>query len=114
MPPSVREYFLTVGETDDALDEDLFGFRPLAEVKPVHEFLMHPDITYPDRFSYPACYVFADYCLHCWEYAVKLTADSSQPAPVFRVTGSDKPGEQMAASFLEFMGLCAKNADFII
>lgn len=105
LPPSVRLYFETVNGTgDDMVGELLYRFWPLCELKPVEEELSGVDgFTYSDRFSYPQCFVFADHCMNCWLYAVKLTSDPNQPAPVFRVTASDPPGEQMASSFSEFM-----------
>ncbi len=97
---------MTVDGTGDEMDEDLYRFWPLAEVKPVHEQLADTEhFSYPDRFAYPDCFVFADHCIDCWDYAIKLTDDPTQPGPVFRVTGNDPPGEQMASSFREFMGL---------
>lgn len=101
LPKAVREYFLFVDGTGGNMDEWHFCFWPLSDVKPVYEQL--DGDHYPDRYAYPDCYVFADYCVDCWDYAFRLTRDSSQPAPVFRVTGGDTPGEMMAESFLEFM-----------
>ena len=104
LPFDVREYFMVADGTGDEMDSDLYRFWPLAEVKPVHEELADTEhFSYPDRFAYPDCFVFADHCISCWDYAVKLTDDPKQPAPVFRVTGSDPPGEQMASTFRDFM-----------
>jgi hypothetical protein len=114
LPPDVREYFSVADGTGDDMDEGLYRFWPLAEVQPVHDVLVSERFTYSDRYSYPDCFAFADHCIDCWEYAVRLTKDSSQPAPVFRVTGGDPPGEQMATSFREFMELYADNPDNII
>lgn len=115
LPPAVRDYFMSVDGTGDQMDDGLYRFWPLSEVKPVHEQLAPTDrFTYSDRFSYPDCFVFADHCINCWDYAVKLTKDPTQSAPVFRVTASDPPGEKMAESFLEFMSSYASNPDSII
>jgi hypothetical protein len=86
------------------------------EVKPVHEELADTEwgFSYPDRFAYPDCFAFADHCINCWDYAVKLTRDPLQPAPVFRVTASDPPGEMLAASFRDFMASYADNPDSIL
>lgn len=76
----------------------------MSKVKPVEDELSDTTgVIYPDLFSYLQCFVFADYLMNCWDYAVKLTSDPNQPAPVFRVTASDTPGDQMAPSFREFM-----------
>lgn len=112
LPDAVREYFLTaggLGQYDP--DADLFCFWRLGEVKPVHEEL---GPNYPDRLEYPGHFVFADYGLWCWAYAVKLTADPTQPDPVRRVTGGAEPGEVVAPSFLEFMTRYANDPDSIL
>lgn len=116
VPPDVLAYFLTVdGSSADDMDDDLFRFWPLAEVVPVHEELdERGGVVYPDRFAYPDCFVFADYLIHSWLYAVKLTADPTQPAPVYRVTGGDHPGEQMSASFGEFVARYAANPSSVM
>lgn len=115
LPTHVREYFATVDGTGEELDDALCRFWPLAEVKPVHEVLAGTDdFHYPDRFAYPDCFVFADHCISCWDYAVKLTGNPSQPAPVFRVTATDPPGEQLAPSFRQFMAQYADDPKKII
>jgi hypothetical protein len=111
MPNEVREYFMTADGTGDDMDEGMYRFWPLAEVKPVHEELRDEN---PDRWAYPDCVVFADHCISCWDYAIRLTSQPDQSAPVFRVTGSDPAGEQMAASFREFMKRYADDPDNII
>ena len=105
VPADLLAYLLTVdGSSDGDMDDDLFRFWPLSEVVPVHEELdERGGVVYSDRFCYPNCFVFADYLVNSWLYAVKLTTDPSQPAPVYRVTASRDPGEQMSASFREFM-----------
>jgi hypothetical protein len=114
LPPDVREYFVAADGTGDNIDQGLYRFWPLAEVRPVQDTLVSKRFIYPDKFSYPDCFSFADHCINCWDYAVRLTKDANQPAPVFRVTGGDPPGEQIAASFREFMEQYAENPDSII
>ncbi len=114
LPSDVREYFIMANGTGNDMDEGFYRFWPLAEVQPVHDLLVSERFTYPDRFSYPDCFVFADHCVGCWSYGVRLTKDPTQSAAVFRVTGSDPPGEQLASSFREFMGRYAENPDSII
>ncbi len=114
LPADVRAYFLATDGTGDEMDVGLYRFWPLAEVKRVQEDLVSDTFEYPDRFAYPDCFAFADHCINCWNYAVKLSDDSTQPAPVFRVTASDQPGEQMSSSFREFMERYAENPDNIL
>src|SRR4051794_35422075 len=90
LPTDVLEYLLIVdGSSDGFMDDDLYRFWPLSEIIPVHEELDERNgVVYPDRFAYPDCFVFADHLISSWLYAVKLTADPHQPAPVYRVTAS--------------------------
>ena len=114
LPTDVRDYFRAADGTGDHMDDGLYRFWPLAEVQPVHDVLVSDRFEYSDRYSYPDCFVFGDHCINCWDYAVRLTNDPMQPAPVFRVTGGEPPGEQMAASFREFMSRYAQNPDDIM
>lgn len=116
LPEAVRDYFRTADGMGDDMDNEMFRFWPIQEVKPVEEVLADTEngMVYPDRYAYPNCFVFADYCIWCWAYAVRLTDDPKQPAPVFRITGDKEPGEQMAASFIEFMSRYAEYPDNII
>ncbi len=114
LPLDVRNYFLAADGTGNEMDEGFYRFWPLSELKPVADLLISEHHTYPDRFAYPDCFVFADHCVSCWWYAVRLTRDASQPAPVFRVTGDTEPGEEMAPSFCDFMERYADNPSHII
>lgn len=116
LPTDFREYLQVVdGSSDWHMDDGLYRFWPLAEIKPVHEELDESKgVVYPDRFAYPDCFVFADHSINCWLYAIKLTKDSAQSAPVFRVMGDKSHGEQMAPSFLEFMNQYANDPDSIL
>ena len=116
MPEAVCDFFRTTDGTGDDMDNDMYRFWPLQEVKLVEDELADTEngTVYDDRYAYPNCFVFADYCIWCWAYAVRLTDDPNQPAPVFRVTADKKPGEQMASSFIEFMSQYAEYPDNII
>jgi hypothetical protein len=116
LPYDFRKYLLLVdGSSDGDMDNGLYRFWPLAEVKPVSEELDESGgVIYSDRFEYPDCFVFADHCINCWLYAVKITKDPAQLAPVFRVTASKTVGEQLAPSFLEFMTKYANDPGSIL
>ncbi len=111
LPNDVRDYFLAVNGTGQEMDPDLYRFWPLIEVNLVQEILT---ATNPGQKAYQDCFVFADHCISCWDYAVRLTSDPRQPAPVFRVTGGMLPGEMMRASFREFMEMYVANPRNII
>jgi len=106
LSPILREYFLTLNGTGEGnFGEEGFAFFSLQEFKPVSEALAPTDpqnIVYEDRHAYPGCFVFSDYLLWCWGYAVKVTADGADGA-VFIVTASSVPGRQVAESFTEFV-----------
>lgn len=79
IPRDVLEYLETVdGSSSDFMDSDCYRFWPLSEIRPVHEVLDDSTgVIYPDRFLYPDCFVFSDYLIDCWLYAVKFTGDPS-------------------------------------
>ena len=115
LPEDVRAYFVAEDGTGQDMDDECFRFWPLAEVRPVEDELDESGgVVYPDRFAYPNCFVFADHLMNSWLYAVRLTTDRTQLAPVFRVTASDQPGEQMAPTFRQFMSQYAERPGSIL
>lgn len=104
LPKDVRAYLLAVNGTGEDTDDYMSRFLSLNEIRPVHEELDDSGgVTYPDRYSYPDCFVFVDICMSESFYAVRLTADSTQAAPVFQVLCTDAPPRMMAATFRKFM-----------
>lgn len=104
LPADVREYFMTANGTGDDMDVECLRFWPLDEVKPVHEELAgYGRVSHAERFSYPDCFVFADFLIHSWLLAVRVTSDPEQPAPVFQIMNNSPPGDLVADSFREFL-----------
>jgi len=103
LPVDVRTYLQTVDGTGrDHLEGGMNSFWPLADIVPVHVALDDRDgFVHSERWSFPDCFVFADHMVESWWYAVKLTADPTQPAPVYVVGKTD--GGQVSNSFAEFM-----------
>ena len=113
LPFDFMEYIQTVNGTGaDYSDDNITSFFSLEEIIPVHDALNDANgVIYPDRFLHPDCYIFSDHFLSSWFYAVKLTSNPEQAAPVYRVTASEAPIEIMAPSFREFMLMYAHNPD---
>jgi hypothetical protein len=108
LPADIRAYFQAVNGTGRAINDDMFRFWQLSEVKRVGDWL---DIG-QDKFS--DCFVFADFCIDCWGYGVCISGDSEESESVFRITGSDPPGEYVAGSFREFMELYIADSDSVL
>jgi hypothetical protein len=101
LPNDLREYFLTVDGMEDELDPGTNRFWPLEMVKPVSHELTE---IHSDRWSYPDCFIFVDHCIWCLAWAVKLSNESlAESLPVFQVTASDSPGQEIAPSFTAFI-----------
>jgi hypothetical protein len=100
LPADLRAHFEAVDGTGWEMESGLFRFWPLGAVKPVPEEL--PEGC-PDRTSYPGCFLFADWGIRCWGYAVRLVPEASRAGPVFRVTGGSPPGGEVAPSFGAFV-----------
>ncbi len=116
LPRDFAEYLKAVdGTTFNESDENVLSFLSLAEIRPVHAFLDESGgVVYPDRFAYPDCFVFADYLISSWLYAVEITSNSASLGPVYRVTASDIPGPLEATSFREFMTRYAHAPESVI
>lgn len=93
LPPSMRDYFTVINGSGEML-YDNFDFWPLQRVKLVSEELDGP-------LDYSHCFLFADYAIWCFGYAIKLTEDPHAEGPVYIVGGHEKI--VVANTFLEFM-----------
>ena len=114
LPIDVREYFLLSDGTGDEMDSYLNRFWPLADLVPVREAWNSANVPFSDNLPANDYFIFADHCISCWDYALKLTDDPMQDGPVIRITGHDTAGEQMASSFRGFMTEYAVNPENII
>ena len=112
LPADLRDYFLTVDGMEDELDPGLNRFWPLAMVKLVSNELK--DIHH-DRWAYPECFIFADHCVWCLAWAVRLgKAPLEVSEPVFQVTGDTVPGRMIAPSFTSFVEVYLQNPDSVL
>lgn len=80
LPEVVRAYFSMLNGSEDGqngpMDDHLLAFWHLTEVRPVAD-------EYPGRFAAATPYfVFADYSISVHAYAVRLSSDAGQAAPV--------------------------------
>lgn len=116
LPPDLLEYLLVVDGTGTEYSDDLVtSFHPIADFKPVHEYVGEPKIPACSvHDAYSDCYVFADHMIDSWLYAVELTADPTQPGRVFRVLDHRVQDIPMAGSFREFMNSYASDPGNIL
>jgi hypothetical protein len=105
LPTDLLEYLLFVDGTGAEFSDDFVtSFHCLADFIPVHDYLNDSrGVVYPGRYAYPHCFVFANHMIDSWLYAVEITTDPMQPAPVFRVMDSEVQSKALAGSFREFM-----------
>jgi hypothetical protein len=83
-------------------DRRLFAFWPLALIKPV--IAEYPAYGNQAR----GCFMFADFMIHSFEYAIDMNAESNQPGSVTLVGG---PAPQVISrSFPEFIELYLRDA----
>jgi hypothetical protein len=97
VPDDLREYFLVInGLAENEWDEEMIEWYPL------HRWKTLPEAEWvPEGLQNPEAYfLFADYCLCGWGYAIYLSANRSNPTPVICV-GAEVP--PMAQSFSELI-----------
>ena len=114
LPQDLVDYFSFVDGMEDTMCADMFHFWKLEELRPVFDVLNGDDHDYPDRDAYPNYFAFADYMINSWDYAVLLTNDRQQRAPVRFVTGMDRPGNVADDSFASFMRRYCKDPNELL
>ena len=112
LPADLRDYFLTVDGMVDELDPGTNRFWPLAMVKLVSDEL---EDIHSDRWEYPECFIFADHCIWCLAWAVRLGKEPLEVSePVFQVTGGAAPRRMIAPSFTSFVEMYLQNPDSVL
>ena len=105
LPQDMRDYFLAVDgmEEVDTMTGNFFFFWPLHAVKTVSEELgpeAQAGIIESNQY-----FLFADYCLWCWGYAIRLTNNPTGDNSVFCTGSSLDNAGVVAGSFTEFVEL---------
>ncbi|ENU30509.1 hypothetical protein F991_01645 [Acinetobacter sp. CIP-A165] len=109
LSPILRAYFLEFnGIADRDLDDNYFTFLSLSEFRLVESILTNSD---SDRLLYPHCFVFSDYLVWCWGYAVQLDQIGSDGV-VYQVGGTLK--RKVADSFTGFLQQYLIDSDEIL
>lgn len=95
LPADLKEYFLTM-DGNGGTSQDMFEFLSLNKLKLVHD-------AWNNSTDFPDCFIFADYCISCWAYAIRLTLHAETNNPVFNLEAKSKT--PIANSFSDFMEL---------
>ena len=98
LPPDMADYFLTIDGMYDS-DNEGFAFWPLHHLKTVPE----ETVAYSNFDDAGSYFVFSDYLIWSWAYAIRLSGDLSQENTVIGI-GWDLP-KRMAKSFSDFVEL---------
>ncbi|RLZ08929.1 SMI1/KNR4 family protein [Acinetobacter sp. 2JN-4] len=98
LSPILRAYFLEFnGIANRDMDDNYFTFLSLAEFRSVESISTNSD---SDKLLYPNCFVFSDYLVWCWGYAVQLDQIGSDGV-VYQVAST--PMRKVADSFTGFL-----------
>jgi SMI1 / KNR4 family (SUKH-1) len=100
LPADVRAFLQAVnGFEEGEWDEEMVEWYPISKWEP----MIGPSYaveTLPDAASY---YVFADYCLNAFLYAIRLGPSVDEQNTVIGWFGGDPPSWRMASSFSELL-----------
>lgn len=110
LPDTLRTLLKFVdGMADGDVDDDLYCFWPISDIKTVGEICktgLGPAKI--DPADYENYFVFADYCISAWDYAIELDSNPNNPGPVYRVF-CEPVKEKIAESFFEFLQMYAED-----
>jgi hypothetical protein len=114
LPEDMKEYFKKINGTNDQYDDGFVQFYSLFEIKKVNEAYSDwqgvPDykkIVYT-LDEYKKYYVFADYMIHTFCYAIYLDSGNTKN-DVLVICGGDY--KRIADSFSEFLDLYIGDSD---
>jgi hypothetical protein len=96
LPPDLREYFLRFNGTDDDGDAKLFCFKPIEKLCSLHP-------GYPALNDAEYYFIFADFMIDSWYYAIYL---GNNPSLQHKVILPDFPNHpEIAPDFSAFLEL---------
>ncbi|EFF83031.1 SMI1/KNR4 family protein [Acinetobacter haemolyticus] len=108
LSPILRNYFLEFNGTGEGnMADDYFSFFSLAQFRLVESI----SNSNSDKILYSNCFVFSDYLVWCWGYAVELDQIGSDGV-VYQVAGT--PKRKVADSFTEFLKLYLIDSEGIL
>jgi len=98
LPKDFRRYLQLANGAEPA--DDLFAFWPIEDIRPVEIELAG---VHPDQDLFPGCFVFCDWGIHAWLYAIQLQGSAERRGNVFvvEVNGTRRP--PIAASFSDWV-----------
>lgn len=109
LPEDLKAYFNSVNVTPEAYDKDMFFFYSFSEFISV-ETKLKPWNGIPDYSNivntlenHAQCFVFADYMIQLFTYAIRLNSNNSSVNEIYIICG-DKH-KVIATSFSGFMKL---------
>lgn len=107
LPADFREYLMLANGTE-LVDDQFLSFSPIQGIQPVAE-------TWGDAGSgqdlYRGCFVFADWAIHCWDYAIQLDDSLPHMGSIFRVEDSRRRSDPIASSFREWVSIYLRDPD---
>jgi cell wall assembly regulator SMI1 len=100
LPADVRTFLQAVnGFEEGEWDEEMVEWYPISRWEPMTAPSYIAE-TLPDAASY---YLFADYCLKGFLYAIRLRPGPNEQSTVIGWTGGDPPSWRVASSFSELL-----------
>ncbi|RSK36312.1 SMI1/KNR4 family protein [Hymenobacter metallilatus] len=116
IPHDLRGYFVAVNGTDRLPDNEFYTFCTLEQFQPITKVLdawkngipRHSDVL--EKIGSPQnCFVFADYSIYLFAYAIRLYPTESAQNEVYAICGGEY--RIIAKSFSEFIDLYLQQAD---
>jgi len=111
LPADFRSYLQLANGTGDGGDDGGYWFASLDQLAPVaHTWGYAED----GRDCFAGCFVFADWALHCWDYAIQLAGPEHEVGCVFCVESAAHRAGAMAPSFGEWVTMYLRDPDGLV
>ncbi|HEX8350365.1 MAG TPA: SMI1/KNR4 family protein [Hymenobacter sp.] len=115
LPQDLRDYFANVNGTEGESDDGFFTFCTFNQFQSIQQVLRdwygvpkHSDIIQKIDHS-ETCYVFADYSICLFAYAIRLHHEVGSENEVYAICGGEY--RIIAKSFSEFINLYLQKSD---
>ena len=107
LPAEFRNY-LRLANGTELFDDQFLSFAPIQDIKPVAETWGDAG---PGQDYYRGCFAFADWAIHCWDFAIQLDGSLPHMGSIFRVEDSRRRSDPIAPSFDEWVSIYLRDPD---
>lgn len=91
-------------------DSEFLSFVPIERIEPVEASWGTAEVGHD---LYQGCFVFADWAINCWDYAIQLQGTPHDVGRVFRIEDVRRRSPPIASSFSAWVSIYLRDPELL-